>query len=156
VPTINILNVESLKVIAALTIQRFARFEREYEGAQALIALLEGIFKIEIDYAPQLGVLFVAFPNGGGAFSVFGKFGELLANRAEAMGRDPEEYIKTMLLQGPNNSQEDATESEVAIRDGDGKITEEYDAAGKYYKRLMEEFTVENISINGLIKLRNK
>jgi len=84
IPLSNLLNDEGIRLIASRTVRRHRRFEMKQRGAQVLVDRLREALGMEIDYNPQLGILYVTKPDGSAEFTAFGK----MAERIEQMTRD--------------------------------------------------------------------
>ena len=84
IPKCNTLDAKGIKRIQRLTESRFARFDREREGANKLIRILEDHLGIQIEYEPQFGFLqvpkgkFIADPSGGETIFPFGIYAATL------------------------------------------------------------------------------
>jgi len=93
-PMDNILNEEGLKRIVVRTKARFSRFEREREGAQVLINILEEELKVKIDYDPQHGSVFIEKPEGDVQMIAFGKFAAYLSRMASKHNLSGQELLE--------------------------------------------------------------
>ncbi len=100
VPIDNILNEEGIRRILVRTKSRFARFEREREGAQVLIDLIEDELKVNIEYEPRYGILIIKNPEGGAHIRAFGRFAEELSLRATELGIAEQEALEHSLKVG--------------------------------------------------------
>jgi hypothetical protein len=100
IPLSNVLDDEGMKRIAARTVRRHRRFEREQQGAQILIDRLQELLGIEIEYEPQAGLLSVATPDGRTELTVFGKLQERTQDLADSERISIEEMIHRVLNKG--------------------------------------------------------
>jgi hypothetical protein len=79
IPVSNVLNPEGVRRIQSRATTRFARFEREREGAHYLTEILRKQLDLDIEYDPQYGILtvpegrFTATPELGPRVYYFGR-----------------------------------------------------------------------------------
>jgi len=97
IPKDNILNEKGLRRVFVRTRSRFERFEREREGGQVLVNLLEEKLHLEIEYAPQFGILIVGKPGGEGEVIAFGRFASMLEDLHRKYGVSPYETFRASL-----------------------------------------------------------
>ena len=97
IPTDNIVDDEGLKRILARTKARFARFEREREGAQVLIEMLEAELNVEIEYDSQFGLLMVKWPDGTKQCTLFGKAAVMVDRIEEYYGTSGPDTLSQIL-----------------------------------------------------------
>jgi hypothetical protein len=97
IPTDNVLNEEGIKRIVVRTRSRFSRFERERDGAQVLIDLLEDMLNVKIEYEPQFGTLFITNSDGSVKFIAFGRCAETITGIAAKLGITTKEALDQSL-----------------------------------------------------------
>jgi hypothetical protein len=97
VPTDNILDPEGLTRIAARTRLRHQQLQREHQGAEILLGMLENLLGAKIHYDPQAGFLAVQDQSGDVKVTVFGRLQERLERLEELSGQPLESLAKAML-----------------------------------------------------------
>jgi Domain of unknown function (DUF4365) len=97
VPTDNILDPEGLARIAARTRLRHQQLQREQQGAEVLVGMLENLLGVTIYYRPQAGLLAVGDRSGSLQVTVFGRLKERLERLEELSGQPLESLAEDML-----------------------------------------------------------
>lgn len=97
VPTDNTLDPEGLARIAARARLRHEQLQREQQGAEILVDMLENLLGVKISYRPQAGFLAVEDGSGGLQVTVFGRLKERLERLEELSGQPLESLASNML-----------------------------------------------------------
>lgn|SRR6266851_12182 len=141
IPTDNILDEKGIKRIAGYTKLRYARFEREREGAETLIKLLEDELKTEIDYDAQTGMIIIKEPDGGHKFVLFGSTNQLLDIKdwVEDSGRNFNEFVGEAIHNYYIQVLEYLETGRINVRDKNGNIVKMYETLEDWNRDVNEK-----------------
>ena len=132
VPTANMLDAEGLNRIRNRAKNRFRRFEDQREGASILTDALSQEWGVNIEYAPETGILmlpkgeFLKAPCGGQTLTAFGRTAAILESMKKKYGIDHRETLNDsldLMLQITTAYENGAT---LRIQDKDGIVIDEW------------------------------
>ena len=149
IPTDNILDEKGIKRIAGYTKLRYARFEREREGAETLIKLFEDELKAGIKYDAQRGTLVINKPDGELKVVYFGSANQLfnqlldIKDWVEDLGEDFNEFVREVFDEAIQNLYEIVREhletGRINIRDKNRNIVKTYETPEDWSRDVNEE-----------------
>ena len=143
IPTDNILDEKGIKRIAGYTKSRYARFEREQEGAEILIKLLEDELKTEIEYDAQGGTIIFDKPDGERKVIIFGSTNQLLDIKdwvENILGRDFEKFFGEAIHNYYIQVLEYLETGRINVRDKNGNIVKVYETLEDWDRDVNEKF----------------
>ena len=142
IPTDNILDEKGIKRIEGYTKLRYAWFEREQEGAEILIKLLEDELKTEIEYDAQGGTIIFDKPDGERKIIIFGSTNDLfdIKDWIENLGGDFNEFVKEAIHESYIQVREYVETGRMYIRDKNGNIVKTYETLEEWESDLREEY----------------
>ncbi len=141
IPTDNILNEKGIKHIAGYTKLRYARFEREREGAETLIKLLEDELKTAIKYDAQRGTVVINKPDGELKIVYFGSTNQLLLDAKDwtDSGGDLNEIARDTIQNLYVIVKEYQETGQINIRDKNGNIMKTYETPEDWARDVREK-----------------
>jgi Domain of unknown function (DUF4365) len=143
VPTDNLIDEEGLRRIAARTKHRFERFEREQQGAEVLVELLQETLGVKVEYDPQGGVLIVEQADGSANMTIFGKLAEKVAAMTTNTGSSADELVVEALTHGLDLEAEFDRGAGLVVTDESGRVVTEWTSSRDFHRAMARQVELD-------------
>jgi len=152
IPIENKLDAEGVKLIIVRTKSRFERFEREQEGTEMIIEVLNEQLGLKIEYNPQSGILilpkgtFVKDLEGGSTLVGFGKFAAKVESLQGKYGILPDDIILDSMNLIGQVIETFSSGNQIAISDEDGTILDSWDTLQKLFHHVNRDMELNTFN----------